>query len=392
MLRFALAFFRVPVAVALALSACPASAETPPIFSFQGVLKAPSGSPVGDGLHTLRFSLHSGPGGLETTIDEPHSFTTAIITLANKPVVPGTEVMKKADGSVTYQRNVHYLIENTSGTIARTSSLSIPNGTLVKVSYQWYPVPLWVETQTVGTTNGLFSALLGSVTPINPASLTGNEWLQVEVQRDGAWEAMTPRQRLASAPYSLRVNSLEGAGGGRIQGPIIVSGFVAAVGPVTGFGGTVSLYGFPATLPGVQGVGLSGADASAPGVVGIAAGGGVALESRGDLLVSGAGRILAAGALRPDYDTGWHVLAAEVQEAVLPLPAALGVGANVDTWLISATEEAVADGGLKRLSAARSFEYRVEYNETSAALRLVRNSGSLGEIRCRVRIWRTPSE
>jgi hypothetical protein len=60
---------------------------------------------------------------------------------------------------------------------------------------------LWFETRTVQVTDGRFSLLLGSVTPIPPdVFLNGSErWLGVQVESDAE---MTPRQRLASVAYA----------------------------------------------------------------------------------------------------------------------------------------------------------------------------------------------
>ena len=65
---------------------------------------------------------------------------------------------------------------------------------------------LWNETQpSVSVNNGLFSVLLGSVTPLSPSNFSGpNRWLGVTVASD---PEMTPRQRIASAAYALSLSS-----------------------------------------------------------------------------------------------------------------------------------------------------------------------------------------
>lgn len=50
------------------------------------------------------------------------------------------------------------------------------------------------ETQSVQVANGLFHVLLGSVTPIDPANLAGDLWLDIEVNG----EQLTPRERIGS--------------------------------------------------------------------------------------------------------------------------------------------------------------------------------------------------
>ncbi|MFH1009741.1 MAG: hypothetical protein V1784_00725, partial [bacterium] len=61
---------------------------------------------------------------------------------------------------------------------------------------------LWVETQGVLATDGLFDVLLGKVTPI-PRTVFDNAsvWLEVEVS---GHPAMVPRQRIATVAYAFR--------------------------------------------------------------------------------------------------------------------------------------------------------------------------------------------
>ncbi|MCI0329607.1 MAG: hypothetical protein L0196_01445, partial [candidate division Zixibacteria bacterium] len=69
---------------------------------------------------------------------------------------------------------------------------------------------LWTETQSVTTTSGLFSTLLGSVSPI-PASVfnDSSRYLGVQV---GADPEMTPRQKLSSVGYSHNSSEWTSAG------------------------------------------------------------------------------------------------------------------------------------------------------------------------------------
>lgn len=62
--------------------------------------------------------------------------------------------------------------------------------------------PLWAESQSVATTDGIFSVHLGSVSPL-PASLFDNAslYLGISVESD---PEMTPRQQLTTAPFSFR--------------------------------------------------------------------------------------------------------------------------------------------------------------------------------------------
>jgi hypothetical protein len=63
---------------------------------------------------------------------------------------------------------------------------------------------LWTETQTVAVMGGIFSAILGSTTPIDIA-FDRPYWLGVSV--DGGAE-LSPRRALTSSPYSLNANDV----------------------------------------------------------------------------------------------------------------------------------------------------------------------------------------
>ncbi len=67
---------------------------------------------------------------------------------------------------------------------------------------------VWSETQTVAVSEGIFNAILGSVSPLNLA-FDKPYWLGLAV---APGTELTPRTPLASAPYSL--NPAEGGGGG----------------------------------------------------------------------------------------------------------------------------------------------------------------------------------
>ena len=61
--------------------------------------------------------------------------------------------------------------------------------------------PFWTETQTVTMDHGLFSVLLGSVTPLDPADFNGGQaWLGI--QPAGSAELL-PRRQISSVPYAL---------------------------------------------------------------------------------------------------------------------------------------------------------------------------------------------
>ncbi|MBM3331867.1 hypothetical protein FJY68_08465 [candidate division WOR-3 bacterium] len=86
-----------------------------------------------------------------------------------------------------------------------TDTLGVPVGdTLYAVRFRLYAVPsggtqFWEETQDVRTEGGLFSVLLGAVTPIGSLPDAGTVYLAMSVS--GGPE-LTPRIRIASAAYS----------------------------------------------------------------------------------------------------------------------------------------------------------------------------------------------
>jgi len=59
---------------------------------------------------------------------------------------------------------------------------------------------VWAEVQSVDVTDGLFSVLLGSGSPMAASDFEGERYLGISVDGDGE---MTPRQKLASVAYSL---------------------------------------------------------------------------------------------------------------------------------------------------------------------------------------------
>lgn len=80
-----------------------------------------------------------------------------------------------------------------------------PNG-LYALTFSIYNVgtggaPLWTESKSVATTDGLFSAFLGDITPLDLSIFSGQVlWLGIKVGTD---QESVPRQRLAYAPFAL---------------------------------------------------------------------------------------------------------------------------------------------------------------------------------------------
>jgi len=77
-----------------------------------------------------------------------------------------------------------------------------------------------VEDVTLTTAGGLFNHSLGSITPIPDAAFVENDSLFLQVSIDG--ETQLPRTPIASVGYALRVNTVDSAKGGTIQGSLKV--------------------------------------------------------------------------------------------------------------------------------------------------------------------------
>lgn len=94
--------------------------------------------------------------------------------------------------------------------------------------------PLWSETIFVETDSaGRFSVALGETQPLTYEELGGPfaRWLGVRLNVFPAQDEMTPRQKLHAVPYSLRVQSIDGAVGGEVSGDLSLSGEIEALGP-----------------------------------------------------------------------------------------------------------------------------------------------------------------
>ena len=104
------------------------------------------------------------------------------------------------------------------GKLTDTSGVPVPNGDY-SVAFKLYTVPtggspFWSETQSVTTKSGLFSVLLGSVTPIGSIPDAGALYLGMAV---GGGAELAPRVRIVSAAYAYKSDTanyaLAGAGG-----------------------------------------------------------------------------------------------------------------------------------------------------------------------------------
>jgi hypothetical protein len=84
---------------------------------------------------------------------------------------------------------------------------------------------LWgPETQNVQVTDGLFSVLLGSVLPMDPANLAGDLYLDVTVNG----EVLSPRERLTSVPNAVEAGTL--SAGATTLGSLNVGGWLGVEG------------------------------------------------------------------------------------------------------------------------------------------------------------------
>jgi hypothetical protein len=104
---------------------------------------------------------------------------------------------------------------NYQGLLRTAGGALVPDGSY-SVKFSIYSVPtggteLWTETKTIVTSNGLFSTLLGSVSPIPDSAFgSASSYIGIEVSTD---PEMSPRQQLASVPYANRVGTVEGVSG-----------------------------------------------------------------------------------------------------------------------------------------------------------------------------------
>jgi len=82
---------------------------------------------------------------------------------------------------------------------------------------------IWMEAFfTVHTTGGLFTHLLGSRSPIPDSVFADHDSLYLAVMFNFEWQ--TPRTPLVSSGYAFRVNSLDGANGGTVNGTVTLHG------------------------------------------------------------------------------------------------------------------------------------------------------------------------
>jgi hypothetical protein len=135
----------------------------------------------------------------------------AILVLAIAPCLGARDDMKavtpvaavKTAPAAVDQVTIPQLL-NYQGKLTDTAGHPVPNG-LYAVTFSMYAesaggAAFWTELQNVQTRTGLFSVLLGAVTPMTYVPWDGNCWLEMQVHPD---PVMTPRVRIVSAAYSF---------------------------------------------------------------------------------------------------------------------------------------------------------------------------------------------
>jgi hypothetical protein len=127
------------------------------------------------------------------------------------------------------------------GKLTDTLGQPVPNNDY-SVMFKLYTVPsggspFWNETQSVKTRAGLFSVLLGSVTPIGSVPAGGALYLGMTV---GGGSELVPRLRIASAAYAYKADTanyaLVAAGGGSVTSVAQDTGIICAPNPITATG------------------------------------------------------------------------------------------------------------------------------------------------------------
>lgn len=91
------------------------------------------------------------------------------------------------------------------GVLVEPDGVKVPDATYV-VTIRLYETPnggapVWEETQSVVTLDGVFDAILGLKTPLDDVPFDRQYWLAIELQGE---QEMTPRTMVVSAPYAMR--------------------------------------------------------------------------------------------------------------------------------------------------------------------------------------------
>jgi hypothetical protein len=105
------------------------------------------------------------------------------------------------------------------GLVTDTTGSPVPDGQYA-MTFKLYTqetggTEFWTEVRNVDTRSGLFSVLLGEVTPISYVPQGGSCWLEMQVHPD---PVMTPRTRLVSSPYAYLAGTATSADSARPKG------------------------------------------------------------------------------------------------------------------------------------------------------------------------------
>jgi len=128
-----------------------------------------------------------------------------VVGAPNQGVTVGVTIHKitVSTDAITIPRMLSY-----QGRLTDSLGNPVPDGNY-QLTFRLYPdetggTPFWNETQTVYVRNGLFSALLGAVTPINAVPDNGMMWLSLQVQTA---PELSPRLRIVSSAYAFKADS-----------------------------------------------------------------------------------------------------------------------------------------------------------------------------------------
>ncbi len=120
---------------------------------------------------------------------------TSVIPQNNGAIIAPIKILPEA---ITIPRMLSY-----QGRLTDSLGNPVPDDNY-QMTFRFYPQenggsPFWTETQTVYVSSGLFSVLLGAVTPIASIPEAGSIWLSLQVSSE---PELSPRLRIVSSAYS----------------------------------------------------------------------------------------------------------------------------------------------------------------------------------------------
>jgi len=133
------------------------------------------------------------------------------------------------------------------GKLTQPSGDPFPDGTYT-ITFSIYDVPnggtaVWTEfNSTVQVKGGLFSVLLGSVTPIQPTVFSApDRWFGIKV---GTATEMVPRQKIASVAYAHMASTAQAVEVGAITPEMLAPGIATPPGAVQVYAGLTAPTGW----------------------------------------------------------------------------------------------------------------------------------------------------